>query len=121
MQPPGVDRSFESRLMQESGVVRPIDVTSYSFLTAPYLVVGTQLIATVHSRLARVVQRGMRLTILPLPMPMPMPMASMTQTMQWHKYRTQDPALIWLRGLLHRAVARTDSAAGIDAVNRANR
>ena len=29
--------------------------------------------------------------------------------MQWHKYRTHDPALVWLRGLLHEAVAQMDA------------
>jgi hypothetical protein len=41
-----------------------------------------------------------------------MPMTHMTQSMQWHKYRTQDPGLLWLRGLLKQAVQRMDAAIG---------
>jgi hypothetical protein len=41
-----------------------------------------------------------------------MPMTHMTQSMQWHKYRTQDPGLLWLRGLLKQAVQRMDADIG---------
>jgi len=33
----------------------------------------------------------------------------MEQSMQWHKYRSQDPGLVWLRGLMAKAVLRMDS------------
>jgi hypothetical protein len=33
----------------------------------------------------------------------------MEQSMQWHKHRTSDPGLAWLRGLLKEAVAAMDS------------
>jgi LysR family transcriptional regulator, nod-box dependent transcriptional activator len=36
--------------------------------------------------------------------PPPLPL-SMTQTMQWHKYRSQDPGLVWLREVMHTAAA----------------
>jgi hypothetical protein len=39
----------------------------------------------------------------------PLPITAMEQGLQWHKYRTQDPGLVWLRGLLRRAVARMDA------------
>lgn len=105
MQPPGMERSYEYTQMQETGMVRRLEVTSFSFLAAPYLVVGTQRIATMHERLARTVAPGLPITLLPLPGPM----KRMQQVMQWHKFRTQDPGLVWLRGLLHAAVARMDA------------
>lgn len=40
----------------------------------------------------------------------PFPLERMQQSMQWHKYRTQDPGLAWLRGLLHQAVQRMQTA-----------
>lgn len=106
MQPPGMDRTFEYLFMEESGIARRVEVTSFSFLAAPYLLVGTERVATVHRRLARVVSCGLPLALLPLPMPM----KHMEQDMQWHKYRTQDPGLVWLRELLHQAVLRMDAA-----------
>ncbi len=48
----------------------------------------------------------------------PVELPKMTQVMQWHKYhthkyrtlkyRTQNPGLVWLRGLQHQAVKRMD-------------
>ncbi|MBL8277361.1 MAG: LysR family transcriptional regulator [Pelomonas sp.] len=105
MQPPG-GVTFESWFMQRYGVSRRVEVTSFSFATAPSLVVGTQRIATVHTRLARLAATYLPLTLLEPPMPMP----RMQQAIQWHKYRTQDPGLVWLRQLLHDAAAAMDSA-----------
>jgi hypothetical protein len=41
--------------------------------------------------------------------PAPLPITAMEQGLQWHKYRAQDPGLVWLRGLLRSAVARMDA------------
>jgi len=111
MQPPGMDRTIEYLFMESTGIKRRVEVTTFSFLAAPYLVVGTDRIATVHRRLANEVKRGLPVTTLP----MPLPMKHLAQSMQWHKYRTQDPGLLWLRGLLQQAVLRMDS--GIDTVD----
>jgi DNA-binding transcriptional LysR family regulator len=111
MQPPGDARpAFESWFMQRFGVARRVDVTTFSFVAAPGLVVGTDRIATVHSRLARQTALGLPIVLRPLPLPMP----PMQQAMQWHKYRSTDPGLLWLRGLMLAAVARMD-AGGADA------
>jgi DNA-binding transcriptional LysR family regulator len=115
MQPPGMDRTFEYQFMEGTGITRRVEVTSFSFLAAPYLVVGTERVATVHRRLALEVSRGLPLALLP----MPMQMKRMEQGMQWHKYRTQDPGLVWLRGLLQQAVLRMD--AGIEAMDGMDR
>ncbi|MCE4556600.1 LysR family transcriptional regulator [Roseateles cellulosilyticus] len=104
VQPPG-GMTFESWFMQRYGVSRRIDVTSFSFATAPSLVVGTERIATVHSRLARLAASQLPLVLLEPPMPMP----RMVQAIQWHKYRTQDPGLLWLRHLLRDAAAEMDA------------
>jgi hypothetical protein len=37
-------------------------------------------------------------------------MNRMQQAVQWHRYRTQDPGLVWLRNLLAQAVQRMDAA-----------
>ncbi|MDB5929515.1 MAG: hypothetical protein JWR60_1222 [Polaromonas sp.] len=34
----------------------------------------------------------------------------MEQALQWHKYRTQNPGLAWLRGLRQKAAERMDAA-----------
>ena len=105
MRPSSTDgQSFESRLFTRHGVARQIAVTTYSFSAMPALVVGTDLIATVHARLAR--QAALTLPIVLLPPPMEI--KAMEQAVQWHKYRTHDPGLVWLRGLLRQAVGRME-------------
>jgi LysR family transcriptional regulator, nod-box dependent transcriptional activator len=74
-------------------------------MAAPGLVVGTERIATVHGRLARQAALGLPIVLRPLPLTMP----PMEQAMQWHKYRSTDPGLLWLRGLMLAAVTRMDA------------
>lgn len=106
MQPPGgAGDSFEAWFVKRYGVTRRVAVTSYGFASLPALVVGTDLIATVHARLARVLSAAWPIEIRTPPLPI----TAMEQGVQWHKYRSQDPGLVWLRGLLRRAVARMDA------------
>jgi LysR family nod box-dependent transcriptional activator len=100
MQPVGTDQpAFESWFVQRYGLSRRIEVTAYSFAALPFLVVGTELVATVHSLLAHGVVKALPVTLLPPPLPMPV----FEQAMQWHKYRSQDPGLLWLRTLMQQA------------------
>jgi LysR family transcriptional regulator, nod-box dependent transcriptional activator len=93
--------SFEAWFVQRFGLSRRIAITSYSFATLPFLVLGTELVATVHARLARRLAASLPITILPVPLPMP----QLEQAMQWHKYRATDPGLMWLRQLMKDAAA----------------
>ncbi len=109
MQPPGnVGDAFETWFVKRYGVTRRVAVTSYGFAPIPAMVVGTDFIATVHARLARQLQRAWPIELRPCPVPI----TPMEQGMQWHQYRTQDPGLAWLRGLIQRAVVRMDAPAG---------
>ena len=91
--------AFESWFVERYGLARRIEVSSFSFASLPFLVVGTEFVATVHARLARRLQPALPITLLPMPLPMP----PLDQSMQWHKYRTLDPALVWLRTLIRDA------------------
>jgi len=93
--------AFEGWFVERFGLARRVDVTSYNFASLPFLVIGTELIATVHARLARKVAVALPITLIPVPLPMP----QLEQAMQWHKYRSLDPALIWLRTLMLDAAA----------------
>lgn len=107
VQPSGTQQqAYEGWFMERYGVSRKVDVTTYSFAMAPMLVVGTDRVATVHERLFKHLGSALPLVQHPLPMPMP----AMEQGLQWHKYRSQDPGLVWLRGLLHDAVREMDAA-----------
>jgi LysR family nod box-dependent transcriptional activator len=102
MQPPGGAQSLETVFFKRHDVVRRNDVTTYSFTTIPYLVVGTDRVATIHGRLARHAQRTLPIKIVELPFRLP----KMKQAVQWHKYRSQDAGLIWLRGLIGEAASQ---------------
>jgi LysR family transcriptional regulator, nod-box dependent transcriptional activator len=99
MQPPGNAQSLETVYFRRQDVVRRAEVTTYSFNTIPLLVVGTDRIATIHGRLARQAEKMLPVRIVEIPFRLP----KMKQTMQWHKHRTQDAALIWLRSLFRAA------------------
>jgi LysR family transcriptional regulator, nod-box dependent transcriptional activator len=105
MRPPGGNLPvFDTWLVNDHGVSREIGMATYSFGVIPYLVVGTDLIGTVHARLARRLQ-----PVLPIEIrPVPLPMRAFKQAMQWHKYMTRDPGLVWLRDLLKEAAVRMD-------------
>ncbi len=97
-QPSSGAQSLESVYFRQQGVTRRVDVTTYSFNTLPQLIVGTDRIATLHRRLAVQAQSMLPIKIVELPFRLP----RMKQAMQWHKYRSQDPGLIWIRELICR-------------------
>ncbi|WAC70825.1 LysR family transcriptional regulator [Roseateles sp. SL47] len=107
MLPPGRHAEpFEGWFMRQVGVTRDVAVRTYSFTVLPALVAGTELIATVHARLAE------RLTSLSHPLvirPCPFQIHPMRQTMQWHRYRDQDPGVQWLRRLASKATVHMDA------------
>lgn len=109
MEPAGSGQpAYEGWIAQRYGVSRKIEVTSYSFTVLPAMVVGTDLVATVHARLARRAVQSLPLKRVPSPLAMP----ALAQALQWHKHRTADPGLAWVRGLLHEAALRMDAAEG---------
>jgi DNA-binding transcriptional LysR family regulator len=106
VQPSGVGQpTLDSWFLERSGMERRIEVRTFSFIAAPFLVLGTDRIATIQRRLGRIAHQFLPLTILEAPMKLP----TMAQSMQWHKYRSRDPGLVWLRGLLQQAVDEMDA------------
>lgn len=103
---PGSGRAdaFEGWFLKRYGVTRRVAVLTYSFVTLPALLVGTDRVATVHERLARRLVGTWPLEIRPPPMHF----EPMEQAMQWHKFRSNDPGLTWLRGLIAEAARRID-------------
>jgi DNA-binding transcriptional LysR family regulator len=107
MRPAGASiLSFESWFLQRYGLTRRVAAVTYSFVPMAALVVGTDLVATVHRRLAELLAPALPVVLRPLPVPM----NRMQQAVQWHRYRAQDPGLVWLRKLLAQAVQRMDAA-----------
>ena len=100
-QPPAGAQPLESVLFRQHNVVRKTDVVTYSFMSLPLLVIGTDRIATVHRRLAEQAARALPVKIVELPYRLP----KMQQAVQWHKYRSQDAGLIWLRSTIRATAA----------------
>ena len=91
--------SFEDQFLEQRGIVRRIEVTSYSFTALPHLVVGTDRIATVHGLIARQALRHLPVERHPLPFPW----IALDERLQWHGHRSRDPGLVWLRGIFETA------------------
>lgn len=85
--------SFEGWFLATHGVARHVVVSASSFNALAPLVVGTQRIATLQTRLARMYARILPLRVLPPPFEMP----TLTLVMQWNRHQTQDAAHAWLR------------------------
>ena len=103
---PGDGIALTDWFMQQSGVTRHVETSTFSFMSQAHLVVGTHRIATMHSRLAKLPMRLLPVTVRDLPVPIP----KMEQMVQWHQHRTADPGLIWLRSLLKQAAIDMDAA-----------
>ncbi|RPE72137.1 LysR family transcriptional regulator [Pacificibacter maritimus] len=104
MVPPNAAKSYESALLALAGIERQIDVKTFSFTNLPHLITGTDRVATIHARLAKLVAQQAELVTYPIPADLP----PLRQMLQWHAYRENDPGIIWLRGLLEQAVAELD-------------
>jgi LysR family transcriptional regulator, nod-box dependent transcriptional activator len=72
---------------------RRIEVAAQSFIQVPWLLRGTNRLAVMHERLARVTQPVFDLAIADLPYELP----PMREMMQHHVSRTRDAGLTWLR------------------------
>lgn len=91
--------SFEDQFLEKRGINRRIEVTSYSFTALPYMVLGTDRIATVHGLIAR-----QAISHLPLVRhQLPFPWIALDEVLQWHGHRSRDPGLVWLRGIFLKA------------------
>lgn len=93
--------AFDGLQMRQAGIQRRVAVSTYNFSSMAALVVGTEYVATMQKRLAQRMALGLPLALLPAPFVLePMPLL-----MQWHAYRSADPATNWLRSELKASVA----------------
>jgi len=88
--------AIEEWLLLEHGLKRRIEVAVQSFSMIPHMIVGTNRIATMHSRLAEHYARTLPLRVLPLPLHLP----KFTEALQWPALHHKDPASLWLRQLI---------------------
>jgi DNA-binding transcriptional LysR family regulator len=82
-------------LLEQQGLSRRQTVVVPHFSSVPFIVAGSDLIATVPERLAHKFDK-LKLQVLPVPLAIP----PFRLTMLWHERRDRDPAHVWLRGLI---------------------
>jgi LysR family nod box-dependent transcriptional activator len=99
--------SFEEWFMKDSGYDRRIEVTTSNFTSLPHFVIGTNRIATMHSRLARTLACYYPIRMVPPPLAIP----RLDMCMQWNRFLEKDLSHLWLRALLVE-IAGAEQAAG---------
>ena len=93
---------FEDWFATNYGETRKIEVVTQDFEVACRLVVGTDRIATVMTRMAQLCEKHLPLRLLRPPFTIP----KVTHCLQWHRYQDQDPGHIWLRGILKQTAGK---------------
>lgn len=93
---------FDQWYANQHGASRRVELVTHSFALLAWFVLGTQRIATVQARLARHFQQSMPIKVLPPPMETP----RLTEVLQWHRYRQEDPGIQWVREQMVEAAAR---------------
>ena len=92
----GIARPFDEHALDRRGYTRQIDVVVASFNQVPWFVAGTSRIATLPSRLAHIYVQSHQLQAFP----MPVDIGGLTEAVQWHRSRSDDAGLTWLRRLI---------------------
>jgi DNA-binding transcriptional LysR family regulator len=100
----GLERrpGFEQFALSRLGVQRRVTVTCTTPALLGPLVVGTQRIATMPSRLAKQQAQVLPLKLLAPPVQLP----PLEIHMQWHRSRERDGATVWFRDLVLATAAR---------------
>ncbi|WPP02053.1 LysR family transcriptional regulator [Pseudomonas sp. HR96] len=88
--------AIEQWFMHQYGCQRRLEVITHDFNTIPHLLIGTERIATMHSRLAALYAQLLPLRLLAPPVKLPV----MREYMAWHRSLDGDAMLIWLRAKL---------------------
>ena len=105
MEPLSGQKSYSEVAMRNAGIVPRTVMWSYLFSAIPDLIRGTDRVALIQRRLARIaIARGGLRTHLA-----PFAIAPLKQSMRWHKHRTRDPGLIWLRGIVKACVTASEA------------
>jgi DNA-binding transcriptional LysR family regulator len=98
----GTLSSFVDVQLDDLGITRQVEVTTQSFVIAPFLLRRTRFFAMVQERLAREVAEAAEIRLLEPPVDL-MPI---TEVMFWHPRHTSDPGHQWLRVQLASLAAR---------------
>jgi len=109
----GALTSFEEHFLRDSGYERRIEVSTTNFTSLPHFVIGTNRIATMHTRLARMLACYYPIRLIAPPIAFP----TLEMCMQWNCFLDRDPSHIWLRQLLVE-IARAEPGNGAAPASR---
>jgi len=107
-------RAFDEIYVARAGYEQRVDVVVPSFSVQANLLVGTNLIATMHERFARYCAQYLPLKIFPVPISMP----PFEVKVQWHRHHDNDPGIKWLSEMLREAAREDLESAAPAAVSR---
>jgi DNA-binding transcriptional LysR family regulator len=82
-------------LLAEQNLKRHIALSTPHFLTVPFILAQTDLVATLAHRVALTFAQDLKLKLLPLPFLMP----AFSVSMRWHRSTETSPACQWLRSI----------------------
>jgi LysR family transcriptional regulator, nod-box dependent transcriptional activator len=94
--------TYDEWFLKHRGDIRNIELVVPSFRMALQFVTGTERVLTCHRRHARMYAAQYELKLVQAPFDIP----AIEMQMQWHKYRDQDPALSWFRGLMQAVASK---------------
>ena len=94
-------RAFVEDQVRARGDQRRIEVVASSFTIVPWLIAGTNRVALVHERLAKLFIDMLDLDYAEPPFEVPL----MRETLQFHRSRGNDGGLRWLKERLHHHAA----------------
>ncbi|HEV7691711.1 MAG TPA: LysR family transcriptional regulator [Hyphomonadaceae bacterium] len=93
---PNTPVHIEQESLDQHGLVRNIAVYAPNFTGVAEVVIGTDYIATVHSRAAKILATRMPLRVLAPPVAI----APFVVALQWNPTRDGDPGMTWIRNFL---------------------
>jgi DNA-binding transcriptional LysR family regulator len=88
------------RVLDELGIVPRTRVTVFGWLSVPFTLSGTDMVAIMPERMARLALRAAPLAILEPPFGL----VELVEAAYWHPSRTDDPAVRWLLRTMQEAV-----------------
>lgn len=100
--------NHDERLGEQAGFELRAQVVAPSYHALPALIVGTDRIATIQTRLAGKLAASYPIRIVPPPLPLPV----LEEAMMWYPRLDRDAGHAWLRGVLR------ETAATLPAVGR---
>lgn len=95
--------TMDELFLASVGQRRRVELVVNDFNALAHTIVGTLRIATMHTRLARYYERLLPLKVYPMPVEAP----SFVETTVWHRLRSADQGIAWLRGQMAEVMSPT--------------